>query len=124
MPRPIAHFEIAARDAQTLQAFYGALFDWDINADNPMSYGLVTAKDGDAGIDGAIYNHDAEDENDRPGIRLYMQVDDADAYAARAEELGGKSMGPAEEVPGFGIKVGGLIDPEGNIIGVIQAIDE
>ncbi len=123
MPRPIAHFEIAARDAKTLQAFYGALFDWDINADNPMSYGLVSAKDGETGIDGAIYNHNADDPNDRPGIRLYMQVNDADAYTARAEELGGKSMGPAQEVPGYGIKVGGLTDPEGNTIGVIQALE-
>ena len=124
MPRPIAHFEIAARDAQSLQAFYGALFEWDIDADNPMSYGLVTAKEDDQGIDGAIYNHNPEDENDRPGIRLYMQVDDADAYAARAEELGGKSMGPSAGSPGLRHQVGGLVDPEGNIIGVIQALEE
>ncbi len=123
MPQPVVHFEIAAREAKPLQDFYSALFGWDINADNPMSYGLASAKDGETGIDGAIYNHNSDDENDHPGIRIYMQVDDADAYAARAEELGGKSMGPAQEVPGFGIKVGGLIDPEGNIIGVIQSLD-
>ena len=124
MPRPIAHFEIAARDAKALQEFYGKLFDWPIDADNPMSYGLVNAKDGDEGINGAIYNHDRENEQDKPGIRLYMEVDDADAYAARAIELGGQSHGPAQEVPGFGIKVGGLVDPEGSVIGVIQRLEE
>ena len=129
MPDPVVHFEIAARDAQKLQAFYGELFEWDIDADNPMSYGLVTTEveddeQGVVGINGAIYNYNAEDENEKPGIRIYIQVDDADEYADLAEELGGKSLGPAQEVPGFGIKVGGIVDPEGNIIGVIEALDD
>ena len=43
-----------------------------------------------------------------------------EAALAKAEELGGsRVMGP-DEVPGAGIVLGQLTDPEGHMIGVIQ----
>ena len=109
MTNPIVHFEIAAKDAAKLQQFYTGLFNWDLQVFEQFSYGMVETKDGDLGINGAIF----------PGG---PQVADADAALKKAEELGGKSLGPAVEVEGQGIKVAQFIDPEGNVCGVVQPL--
>ena len=41
MGAPVIHWEISARDAKRAQEFYSNLFDWKVNANNPMNYGLV-----------------------------------------------------------------------------------
>jgi predicted enzyme related to lactoylglutathione lyase len=41
MGNPVIHFEVSGSDGTKLQKFYGDLFDWKINADNPMDYGIV-----------------------------------------------------------------------------------
>ncbi len=122
MPQPVVHFEISARDGAKITEFYSRLFGWTVNADNPMNYGLANTKDGELGIDGGIYQQ--QDPQDTSGIRVYAQVDDAEAYLAKAQELGGKVVTPALEVPGMGIKVGQFEDPEGNRFGVIQPLHD
>ena len=118
MPQPVIHFEISAQDSAKVTSFYTSLFGWTVDADNPMNYGMTMTKDGDLGIDGGIYQQG--DAQDTPGIRIYAQVDDAQAYLDKAEELGGKALGQASEVPGAGIVVGMFTDPEGNLFGVVQ----
>jgi predicted enzyme related to lactoylglutathione lyase len=122
MPQPITHFEINARDSVKISNFYSGLFGWNIDANNPMNYGLVSTKDGDLGIDGGIYQQDGA--GDALGVRIYAQVDDAQAYLNKAEELGGKIVGQAMEVPGAGIIVGMFTDPEGNLFGVVQHVGQ
>ena len=39
MGNKVIHFEIVGPDQAALQRFYGALFDWKINTDNPGGYG-------------------------------------------------------------------------------------
>ncbi len=41
MAHPVVHWEITAKDAGKMQEFYGKLFDWKIDANNPMNYGMV-----------------------------------------------------------------------------------
>ena len=53
MPNPIVHWEIQSNQPEKLQKFYGNLFDWHVNADNPMNYGMVDAHD-EKGIGGGI----------------------------------------------------------------------
>ena len=122
MPQPVMHFEINALDAPKITNFYTSLFGWPVDANNPMNYGMAMTKDGDLGIDGGIYQQ--QDSSDPPGIRIYAQVDDAQAYLNKAEELGGKALGAAAEVPGVGIVVGMFTDPEGNLFGVVQPLAE
>ena len=121
MPQPVVHFEINARDSAKITDFYTSLFGWSVDANNPMNYGLAMTRDGDLGIDGGIYQQG--DAEDTPGIRIYAQVDDAQAYLDKAVELGGKAVGPAMEVPGAGIMVGMFLDPEGNLFGVVQHLE-
>jgi len=59
-----------------------------------------------------------------PVLRVYTQVDDADAYLAKAQELGGKIGMPAMEVHGMGIRVGQFEDPVGNRMGVVQPLHD
>ena len=42
MAQPVVHFEVIGKDGKKLQEFYGKLFDWNVDASNPMSYGLVS----------------------------------------------------------------------------------
>ena len=121
MPQPVVHFEINARDSAKITGFYTSLFGWTVDANNPMNYGLTMTRDGETGIDGGIYQQG--DAEDAPGIRIYAQVDDAQAYLDKAEELGGKALGAASEVPGAGIVVGMFADPEGNLFGVVQQLE-
>ena len=122
MPNPIVHFEVVSEDTMTIREFYSKLLGWTIAVPegSPMDYGMAMTKDNDQGIDGGFYQVD--DPDDRPGIRIYAQVADADAVLAQADSLGGKSLGPSQEVPGMGIKVGQFLDPEGNIFGVVQPL--
>ena len=41
MGHPVVHFEIIGTDGKRLQDYYSELFDWEIDADNDMSYGVV-----------------------------------------------------------------------------------
>ena len=122
MTNPVTHFEIGAKDQAKITDFYSRLFGWTVDANNPMNYGMASTKDGDEGIDGGIYQQ--QDSNDPPGIRIYAQVDDADAYLTKAQELGGQILMPAMDVPGAGIRVGQFLDPEGNRFGVVQPVHD
>ena len=41
MGQPVVHFEVVGQDGEKLQSYYAELFDWNVNADNEMKYGLV-----------------------------------------------------------------------------------
>jgi predicted enzyme related to lactoylglutathione lyase len=41
MGRPVVHFEVMGTDGAKLRSFYAELFDWAIDADNPLGYGVV-----------------------------------------------------------------------------------
>ena len=53
MPNPVVHFEIQARDPKKVQEFYQKLFDWHIDDNNPMDYGMVDTH-AEGGINGGI----------------------------------------------------------------------
>ncbi len=113
LPNPVLHFDIpAGDDPDKLYDFYRSLFQWKVNTDNPMNYGLVDTET-ETGINGGI--------NPQAGtqpLTVYVEVDDLQAYLDRAEELGGETiMAPAEEVPGI-LSLASFRDPAGNVIGL------
>jgi hypothetical protein len=121
MGHPVVHFEVIGKDGEKLMRYYAELFDWDIDASNPMNYGTI-AREGNASADGiGIGGGVAGGPEGYEGhVTFYVQVPDVEAALAKAEELGGsRVMGP-DEVPGAGIVLGQLTDPEGHMIGVIQ----
>jgi predicted enzyme related to lactoylglutathione lyase len=123
MGAPVVHFEVVGKDGKALNAFYSQLFDWTIDSDNPIGYGMITREgnlnaDG-AGIGGGIMGA-MQGMEDYPGhVTFYVEVPDVEAALAQAESLGGtRLMGP-DQVPG-GPVIGQFTDPEGHMIGVTQ----
>ncbi len=115
MAAPVVHFEILGKDAKKLQDFYGKLFDWEIDARNPMNYGLIKAA-GPGSIGGGV----GAAAKGSPGhVTLYVQVPDLAACLKKAEGLGGKTLVPPTEIPNaatFAL----FQDPEGNVIGIVK----
>jgi uncharacterized protein len=120
MGQPVVHFEITGTDGSKLQSYYADLFGWDIDANNPMNYGVIqregnTNSDG-IGIGGGI----ATGHQGYPGhVTFYVEVPDVEASLAKAEQMGGtRMMGPETVIEG--IEIGLFTDPEGHVIGVIK----
>jgi predicted enzyme related to lactoylglutathione lyase len=121
MGQPVVHFEVIGKDGEKLRGYYAELFDWKIDANNPMNYGVVQREenlsDEGIGIGGGVgVGPDGYDGH----LTFYVQVPDVEAALAKAEELGGtRVMGP-DEVPGGGMIIGMFNDPEGHVVGLIQ----
>jgi predicted enzyme related to lactoylglutathione lyase len=125
MGLPVTHFEIIGKDADKLQSYYSELFGWEINADNPMKYGIVAREDNlsadgigiGGGVGGGPEGHEGH-------VTFYIEVPDVEASLAKAESLGGsRIMGPHEMMEGQ-IVLGQFKDPEGHTIGVVQAASQ
>jgi hypothetical protein len=112
MGRPVVHFEVVGKDAGKLQRFYGDLFDWKIDADNPMNYGIVP-KEGE-GIGGGI----GGSPDGQGHVTFYVHVDDINAALEKAESMGGKTVMPREEMEMVTLAL--FADPEGNVVGLVE----
>ncbi|MDQ3955300.1 MAG: glyoxalase [Actinomycetota bacterium] len=120
MGRPVVHFEITGKDGGKLQSFYSDLFEWDIDANNPMNYGSVeryTRGDG-AGIGGGI----AQGPEGYEGhVTFYVEVPDVEATLKKAEGMGAtRMMGPEKVMEGVTIAL--FTDPEGHVMGIIEEV--
>ena len=115
MGRPVVHFEIAVKDGKAAHDFYSKLFDWNIDANNPMNYGLVSAE-GQGGIGGGIF----EAPDGMPAyLTFYVQVDDLQSYLTRAESLGGRTIMPPTPIPDVG-SFAMFTDLDGNTVGLFK----
>lgn len=109
----VVHWEIQSQAPERLHRFYADALGWEINANNPMNYGMVTSK-GAEGINGGIGGAPG------PGSRVtvYAAVPDVDSILRRIESLGGQVVMPRTDI---GPVIMGLYaDPEGNIMGLIE----
>ena len=123
MGQPVVHFEVVGRDGPKLQRYYADLFDWEINADNEMNYGIVDGKKNPApdgmGIGGGI---GAGPDGYEGHVTFYVAVPDIEEALQKAESLGGtRVMGP-EKIMDM-IELGHFKDPEGHLVGVVKPLD-
>jgi predicted enzyme related to lactoylglutathione lyase len=110
--RPVVHWEIQAREPQTLRDFYAQLFNWPIG-DGPVMRipaGIGGPQPGPGGHIRA---------GAHPGVTLYIQVRDLQASLAKAEQLGGRILSQPTDTPA-GPTVAGIADPEGNRVMLVQ----
>lgn len=114
MAYPIVHFEIAGEDGAALQAFYRDLFEWEIDADNPMNYGYVRFPEGP--LTGGITPTHGNFKN---LLTIFVGVPDVAAHLQKAESLGGKTLLPPTEIPGGGT-FAHFADPAGNRVGLFK----
>jgi uncharacterized protein len=115
MANPVGWFEVTGPDASALQGFYADAFGWNIDASNPMNYGMVAAEEG--GIGGGVAPH-PEGKNH---ATFYIAVPDLDAALAKVAELGGQTIMPPMDVPD-GPSIAFFSDPAGNQIGLMKAM--
>jgi predicted enzyme related to lactoylglutathione lyase len=122
MGQPVVHFEVIGKDGDKLRSYYGDLFGWEIDASNPMNYGVIQ-RDGNTNADGVgIGGGIGQGPEGYDGhVTFYVEVPDVGEALAKAEELGGKRVMGPEELPDAGITLGQFTDPEGHPIGVIQS---
>ncbi len=114
MGQPVVHFEVTGKDAAKLRDFYSKLFDWKIEVDPNMGYGMVEPAEG--GIGGGIM----QAQGDMPGyLTFYVAVDDLQAYLNKAESMGAKTIVPPTPIPAVG-SFAMFNDPEGNLVGLFK----
>ena len=108
----VVHWEVQARDPAAQQQFFGELFGWNVDANNPQNYGMV-GPTGPKSIGGGIGG-----TTDAPRATFYVQVPDINASLAKAESLGAQTVMARMDI---GVVIMAQFrDPEGNIIGLIE----
>lgn len=112
----IGWHELVAADVERAEVFYAELFHWTLRVWRPGThdYAMIHAAGADHG--GFLKQDDA------PHWLVYVEVPDADAVAARVEELGGRIVTGPIELPGVGRYVV-VADPQGAEIAAI-AVEE
>ena len=120
-------YELMVDDRAKAKDFYGKVLGWGFD-DMPMpgmdgeTYTL--AKAGEANVAGVMsVPADAKAMGVRPKWSAHVAVDDVDATAKRAVELGGKVyQGPPMDIPGIG-RFAVCADPDGAVIMAFKGTD-
>jgi len=116
MGAPVAWFEVTSTDHERAQKFYGELFGWTINVDPDLSgYGIVDTGAGEESVGGGIGPSRVPGDT---GVKIYLKVDDLEAYLTRAEQLGGQRVGEPIELSGNFGTIAVFTDPDGNPVGL------
>jgi uncharacterized protein len=112
MAGEMVHVEIPADDTAVARQFWGDLFGWEFTSyPGPSEYHMARVNDQQGS---AITNM----EPGKRGPRVYFDVDDIRAGAAKVNELGGKANDPMP-VPSMGW-FAVCTDPHGNDFGLWQ----
>ena len=113
MGQPVVHFEVLGKDADKLRSYFGELFGWKFGQPmGPTDYTVVEDPDGIGAAPEGYPGH----------VTFYVQVPDVGAALEQAESLGGSRMMGPDEVPGAGIVIGLMGDPEGHVIGLMSPV--
>jgi predicted enzyme related to lactoylglutathione lyase len=111
MPHPIVHAEIRSADPDATRAFYADLFGWSYSEGAFPGYTFV-----DIGVEGALPTAIGPVQGGDEAVLFFVGVEDVEATLQRAEELGGRIVQGATEVPG--VTFGVFADAHGHTIGV------
>jgi predicted enzyme related to lactoylglutathione lyase len=111
MANEIIHVEVIGDDGANLQRFYGDVFGWSFDTNNPGGYGMYRQGGLTAGVGAA--------QNGQPGhVTFYVHSDDPKATLQKIEEAGGRVLMPLTEVaPETTIAL--FTDPEGHVVGLM-----
>jgi uncharacterized protein len=119
-PGEFCWIELGTSDQNAGKQFYGSLFGWVAN-DMPMGpdsfYTIFRLADRDCA---AAYTLTPQEKGVPPHWNLYIAVENADAAANKAAELGAKLLAPAFDVFDAG-RMAVLQDPTGAVFTVWQA---
>jgi predicted enzyme related to lactoylglutathione lyase len=108
--------ELGTTDADGAQRFYEAVFGWTTTDMGADFGGYRIFNRGEDGIAGVM---ELQDTSIPPHWQPYVAVDDPDATAAKAKELGGTALMEPMDVPTVG-RIAVLRDPQGATFGIIK----
>jgi hypothetical protein len=101
-------FQMISKEPEQTAAFYGNLFGWKIDADNPMGYRRIDTGSPD-GIQGGIWPAPPQ----APAfVQLFVAVDDVRVSVSSAEKLGARLVIPPTTLP-EGDEMAVMLDPQG-----------
>jgi hypothetical protein len=116
MANPFVHVELNTTDPGKAKAFYGKLFDWQLE-DVPMGEHMYTLIRVGEGTGGGMMKHPMPGA---PSTWLaYVEVGDLDAATRKAKSLGATVVKEVTEVPGAG-HFSIIADPTGAVLGLWQ----
>ena len=107
--------ELMTTDVQAATQFYTELLGWSTEEVPGMAYTVVQT--GGVGI-GSIMAIPSQAAGATPQWGIYVTVDDVDATARKAQELGAKTIVPLTDIPNVG-RFYTFQDPQGAVISVI-----
>ncbi len=110
----VLHWEIQSTQPERLHSFYRDVFGWEINADNPMKYGMVSSGRGSNGIDGGI----GGSMGPTAKTLVYAGVPSIEEALVKVSEKGGRTIMPRSDLGMVIIAV--FEDLEGNAFGLIE----
>jgi predicted enzyme related to lactoylglutathione lyase len=132
MANLVVHFEIYGSEPQRLVDFYSGLLGWKFTQFGDMPYWSIDTGEGaidNAGTPGMGINGGlAQREGPPPepgapvnGCNVVVGVDDVDDVFARGLQLGGSQAMAPDDMAGVG-RIGYLLDPDGNLLGLISEV--
>lgn len=117
VPNSFCWNELATKDTAKAGDFYSGLFGWGKNVQEMgMTYTMFINGDRPAG---GMYEPPPEMGDLPPHWLVYFAVDDCDAQAQKAAELGGKICAPPSDIPGIG-RFSVIQDPQGAAFAIIK----
>jgi predicted enzyme related to lactoylglutathione lyase len=111
MAHPVIHAEIRSQDPDATRAFFTELFGWTYSDGAFPGYTFV-----DPGVEGALPTAIGPLQGGDDAVLFFVGVEDVEKTLERAEELGGKTIQPAQNVPG--VTFGVFADTQGHVVGV------
>ena len=114
VPNSFSWNELATRDIDGAKRFYAAVFGWGAETHGDYTEWKLNGRS----IGGAMPMGDRYPPNVPPHWLVYFTVEDADASAAKAQELGGRVLVPPMDIePGrFAV----VADPQGAAFGLFK----
>jgi predicted enzyme related to lactoylglutathione lyase len=111
MAHPVIHAEIRSQDPDATRAFFAELFGWTYSDGAFPGYSFV-----DPGVEGALPTAIGPLQGGNDAVLFFVGVEDVEATLERAEQLGGKTIQPAQKVPSVTFDV--FADTQGHVVGV------
>ena len=132
MANLVVHFEIHASEPQRLIDFYAGLFGWKFTQFGEMPYWAIDTGEGAIGVNApgrGINGGLTQRQGPAPergaavnGCNVVVGVDGSvDALFQKGLDLGGTEALALADMEGIG-RVGYLLDPDGNVVGLISPV--
>ena len=115
MGNPVVQWQIVAREPGKVAEFYAKTFDWQVSTGNALGYRTFETGN-ERGIPGGVWPSPPEGHN---LLQLFIEVDDIDAYVARAKANGATLIIPRSQLPD-GDAMAILLDPAGLSFGLFS----